>query len=67
MKKRTYPVIICLLSALFLITSSCVSTQPVSHDQGNHNGWYKNPNNPHNPDTVKAQKEQGNSQKTKKK
>jgi hypothetical protein len=19
------------------------------HDNGNHNGWYKNPNNPHNP------------------
>jgi hypothetical protein len=39
----------------------------VSHDQGNHTGWYKNPKNPHHPDSVKAQKHPGNSQKTKKK
>jgi hypothetical protein len=39
----------------------------VSHDQGNHNGWNKNPNNPHHPDTVKTQKKNPNTQKIKNK
>jgi hypothetical protein len=43
-----------LISLFILFTSSCVSIQPVSHDQGKHKGWYKNLNNPHHPDSVKA-------------
>jgi hypothetical protein len=43
-----------LLSLFILFTSSCVSIQPVSHDQGKHKGWYKNPNNPHHPDSDKV-------------
>jgi hypothetical protein len=37
-----------------LILSSCtriivIQDVPVKHDNGLHKGWYKNPNNPHNP------------------
>jgi len=65
MKRRIRFIIVCLSSILFITFTSCGSIQPVSHDQGNHNGWYKNPNNPHNPDTVKTEKQTGNSKKTK--
>jgi hypothetical protein len=44
--------------------SSCSSTMVVvndKHDNGNHNGWYKNPNNPHNPAHGTVVKTNGNS------
>ena len=36
-----------IISALLLPAASCVVT--VKKDNGKHKGWYKNPNNPHNP------------------
>jgi len=56
---------VCIGCMLIIYTTSCVSVKSVSRDNGNHNGWYKNPKNPHHPDTVKPQKQTGNSQKTK--
>lgn len=50
------------LTLLILATSSCVIVQP-KHDNGKHKGWYKNPNNPHHPNTTNPghtkQKEKG--------
>ena len=37
-----------LVSASLIGASSCVIIAP-KHDNGKHKGWYKNPNNPHNP------------------
>jgi hypothetical protein len=31
--------------------SACVVVE--KHDNGNHRGWYKNPQNPHNPQSTK--------------
>jgi hypothetical protein len=42
--------------------SSCVVIAPRKHDNGKHKGWYKNPNNPHNPASTK--KAPGNSGKS---
>jgi hypothetical protein len=33
------------------LASSCVVVSP-RHDNGNHNGWTKNTNNPHHPATT---------------
>jgi len=38
-------------------TSSCVVL--TKHDNGQHKGWYKNPNNPHNPKSSKQRKSKG--------
>ena len=39
--------------AMLMATTSCASTKPLEHDQGKHEGWYKNPNNPHHPESTK--------------
>jgi len=46
-------VIVMCLSFLFY-TTSCVVLVP--KDSGKHKGWYKNKNNPHNPQTTKPGK-----------
>jgi len=58
-------------SLLFLITqTSCqVVSDNGSGNNGKHRGWYKNPNNPHNPNTTNPgegktkSKSRGNSKK----
>jgi hypothetical protein len=40
-----------------LSTTSCVVT--LKSDNGNHKGWYKNPNNPHHPHTTNPGKVAG--------
>lgn len=55
--------IMCLLSVLFISASSCATVQSVSHDQGKHKGWYKNPNNPHHPDSNKEKEKPKKNQK----
>jgi hypothetical protein len=42
---------------MFLSSISCVSVKPLHSDQGKHKGWYKNTNNPHNPNTSKKNKQ----------
>jgi len=42
---------------MLLSSISCASIKPLRHDQGKHKGWYKNPNNPHNPNTSKEKKQ----------
>lgn len=37
-----------LISFSLIGASSCVIVGP-KHDNGKHKGWFKNPNNPHNP------------------
>ena len=54
MRKEIRITIIGLFSLLLLFGASCSSMQLVTHDQGNHKGWYKNPKNPHHPDSTKA-------------
>jgi hypothetical protein len=43
---RKVAIMALFIQALFSMTS-CFVVLP--QDQGNHNGWYKNSNNPHNP------------------
>jgi hypothetical protein len=46
-----------LFAALFSNTSCIVANRTaVRHDNGKHKGWYKNPNNPHNPASTKQAK-----------
>jgi len=40
-----------LLITFFFSTTSCVVF--VKKDNGKHKGWYKNTNNPHNPNSTK--------------
>ncbi|MES2617530.1 MAG: hypothetical protein V4613_06620 [Bacteroidota bacterium] len=41
--------------ALLLFLTACVTYYPktVKRNNGNHYGWYKNPRNPHNPNSYK--------------
>lgn len=45
---------------LFSISSCAVSLKT---DNGNHNGWYKNSNNPHHPNATNPGKENGKNKK----
>ena len=65
-KQIKFPTIF-LISIMFIFTTSCLSIKQVSHDEGNHNGWYKNPNNPHNPNTTKIDKQPSKAEKEAKK
>lgn len=37
------------LSVIFLSSCTTMIVTTAKHDNGKHKGWYKNPNNPHNP------------------
>ncbi|MFC2087264.1 hypothetical protein ACFLSA_03775 [Bacteroidota bacterium] len=54
--------IIILLSVFTLMTSCAVY---LHKDNGRHKGWYKNPNNPHNPNSTKPGKVKGKSKSNK--
>jgi hypothetical protein len=48
---KTIKKYIAILALTFFLGGSmysCLILTP-RHDNGNHNGWYKNPHNPHNP------------------
>lgn len=65
--KRIYVYSGVVMLVLAQLTTSCSSTMVVvnnKHDNGNHNGWYKNPNNPHNPAHGTVVKTNGNSKST---
>ncbi|MBA3681355.1 MAG: hypothetical protein H0W73_09355 [Bacteroidetes bacterium] len=49
--------ILILLTAFVFGNSSCVVYRK---DNGNHRGWYKNPNNPHHPATTNPGNGNGN-------
>jgi hypothetical protein len=36
--------------SIMTVANSCVLLVGPEHDNGKHKGWYKNPNNPHNPE-----------------
>ncbi len=48
-----------LFIMFFLSQTSCVTYQ--KKDNGKHKGWYKNPNNPHHPNSTNPGKSKGNS------
>ncbi len=54
---KTIAILIMLTSFLFS-NSSCVVAY--RKDNGNHNGWYKNQNNPHNPNSTNPGNGHGN-------
>jgi hypothetical protein len=39
----------CFVGLSLICVSSCAVFVGPKHDNGKHKGWYKNPNNPHNP------------------
>ena len=55
---RTVSIITLCAVFIFSIASCVVLTEK---DNGHHNGWYKNTNNPHNPQSNKENKSHGNS------
>ena len=57
MKKVKLFAVVIMSAGLLLGTSSCFIA--VSKDNGQHKGWYKNPNNPHNPNTTNPGKAKG--------
>ena len=59
MKKIKSISIIILCAAFLFSTTSCVVL--VGKDNGRHNGWFKNQNNPHNPQSAKQNKSNGKS------
>ena len=60
---KTFKTIATLLLCLVLLfgVTSCVVL--VKKDNGRHKGWFKNPNNPHNPYSTNPGKSKGNSKK----
>ena len=54
---RIIPIILFTLS--LLSQTSCVVVH--KSDNGKHKGWYKNPKNPHNPNSTNPGKSKGNS------
>ncbi|MBC7695184.1 MAG: hypothetical protein H7141_07035 [Burkholderiales bacterium] len=41
-----------LFSVVFTSFSSCLVVRTTEGNNGRHRGWYKNSNNPHNPNTT---------------
>jgi hypothetical protein len=58
MKILKITLITLLLSFIISSGTSCVAYRK---DNGKHKGWFKNPNNPHNPNTTNPGKSKGNS------
>ncbi|MCD6068295.1 MAG: hypothetical protein K0S33_3121 [Bacteroidetes bacterium] len=59
MKAIKFTIASLLISFLLVPQLSCIVT--TRHDNGKHKGWYKNPNNPHNPNTTNPGKTKGKS------
>jgi len=57
MKKLRLFTIAMLGAGLLFSTSSCLVV--TGKDNGQHRGWYKNPNNPHHPATTNPGKAKG--------
>jgi len=57
MKRLGKIVMLTACLGFMLNLSSCVVY--VKKDNGKHKGWYKNPNNPHNPQTTNPGKAKG--------
>lgn len=57
MKKVKIFMIFVLCTGLLLNATSCLVL--VSKDNGKHNGWYKNPNNPHHPNSTNPGQSKG--------
>lgn len=49
MKSKISLSIILTFSFFLYSCKTIIVQQPIKKDNGNHYGWYKNPNNPHNP------------------
>lgn len=61
MKVFKSSVVIIFISAFLLSLTSCVVLSPSNN--GNHKGWFKNTNNPHNPNSTNPGKAKGKSKK----
>lgn len=57
MKKMKIIMILVLCTGLLLNATSCLVF--VNKDNGKHKGWYKNPNNPHHPNSTNPGKSKG--------
>lgn len=57
---KTFIILILCIGLLFSM-SSCVVV--AKSDNGKHKGWYKNPNNPHNPNSINPGKSNGKQKK----
>jgi hypothetical protein len=51
---KTIAALVLCIGFLFSVTSCVVF---VKKDNGEHKGWYKNTNNPHNPHSTKPEKD----------
>lgn len=65
-KASTFRLIaIIIFTGLFISQTSCVVIN--KKKTGNHKGWFKNPNNPHHPNSTKPDKSNKNSNEKSKK
>ncbi|MFI5203576.1 MAG: hypothetical protein ACHQF2_03680 [Flavobacteriales bacterium] len=56
-----------LLTVMFCLSFSSCTMHPKHHDKhdnGKHKGWFKNPNNPHHPNSTNPGKSKGKSSET---
>lgn len=60
---KTFKTIAIILLCLVLLSGATSCVVFVKRDNGKHSGWFKNPNNPHNPMSTNPGKYKGNSQK----
>lgn len=61
MKTVKYIIAFVLTSILFLGQTSCIGVY--RKDNGKHKGWFKNPNNPHHPNSTNPGKAKGKGKK----
>ena len=62
---RTLRKIVAIVLCIGLLSGATSCVVFVKRDNGNHKGWFKNPNNPHNPMSTNPGKSKGNSKKNK--
>ena len=65
MKSLRSIAILAFCTGLLFGATSCTVFVAETRDQGNHRGWYKNPNNPHHPFTTNPGKFKGKSKRVK--
>jgi len=56
MKMKKIGMILILIFCIGLLVSTQSCTVLIRKDNGKHKGWYKNTNNPHNPESSKQGK-----------
>jgi hypothetical protein len=63
MKTKTLEIVVVLILCIVFLFNATSCFVLVKKENGKHQGWYKNPNNPHNPNSTNPGKSKGNQHK----